>query len=111
MNNQPTHDPARVDAIKGVLCAKCDHLNAPGSTTCEYCRSALFEPCRHCGKTVRRTAHRCEFCGHHTRPKSRRHSRLWRLIFTGWRGISLWQVALLVVAVYTAYRLVLIFTQ
>jgi predicted amidophosphoribosyltransferase len=111
MNDQPVPNRTHADATKGVLCAKCDHLNPGGSTACEYCRSALFEHCRHCGKTVRRTAHRCEFCGHHTRPKARRHSRLWRLAFTGWRRITLWQVALLVVAVYVAYKLVLIFTQ
>jgi predicted amidophosphoribosyltransferase len=111
MNDQPAHDAAPVDTSKGVLCAKCDHLNLSGSVTCEYCHSALFEPCRHCGKTVRRTAHRCEFCGHHTQPKSKRHSRLWRQIFRGGHRITLWQMALWVVAVYCAYRVVVIFSQ
>jgi hypothetical protein len=60
---------------------------------------------------VPRTSDRCEFCGHHTRYKSSGHSRFWRQLFTGGNRITLWQVVLLIVAVYGAYRVVLIFVQ
>lgn len=111
MNDQPAQNAAPNDAGRGVLCPKCDHLNPPASTACEYCRAALYEPCQNCGKTVRRTAYRCEFCGRRLRPKPTRHSRLWRQFFGGARRITLWQVALLVVAVYCAYRLALTLSQ
>lgn len=111
MNNQPAHNVVAADACKGVLCAKCDHLNPPGSTACEYCRAALFEACRNCGRPVRRTAYRCESCSQRTRPRAVRHSQLWRRVFSGSRRITLWQVAALVVAVYGSYRLIMILVQ
>ena len=111
MKDGPAQVSVRSDGGKGVLCAKCDHLNPPGSTMCEYCHAALFGTCRHCGKTVQRTSDRCEFCGHHTRHKSPRHSQFWRQLFTGGNRITLWQVALLIVVVYGAYRVFLILAQ
>ncbi len=59
--NNPA-DAKRKDAA-GVLCAKCDHLNPPGSTECEHCHSALFRDCPKCGKTVQRVFSRCNHCG------------------------------------------------
>jgi hypothetical protein len=47
---------------RGVLCAKCDHLNPRGLEVCETCNSALFETCKRCGKSKARNSSRCLSC-------------------------------------------------
>jgi hypothetical protein len=48
---------------KGVLCAKCEHLNPPGSGTCERCQSHLYVTCIDCGTRNERVRSRCLECG------------------------------------------------
>ncbi len=50
----------------GVLCAKCDHLNPPGSTECDHCHARLFRVCSKCGQSYQDALSRCPHCG--TRP-------------------------------------------
>ena len=74
-NNSPEAPPKRKDP-PGVLCAKCEHLNPPGSTTCESCQASLFRTCPKCGKPYQQAYSRCIHCGnrdHHASP--RRHGR------------------------------------
>lgn len=47
---------------KGVLCAKCDHLNPAGIELCEHCNGHLYIVCRDCGHTNARVLPKCEKC-------------------------------------------------
>lgn len=48
---------------KGILCAKCEHVNVAGSTTCKRCRSHLHIKCNDCGTTNERVYTTCRHCG------------------------------------------------
>jgi hypothetical protein len=61
-NNSPETAPQGGSA-KGVLCAKCEHLNPPGSTSCEFCRAELFRICPKCGQRFQDALSRCSHCG------------------------------------------------
>jgi hypothetical protein len=50
-------------STKGVLCAKCEHVNKPGSTTCSVCRSHLHVKCKDCGAINERVLTTCRSCG------------------------------------------------
>jgi hypothetical protein len=52
-----------VRTAKGVLCAKCEHVNKPGSTTCSVCRSHLHVKCNDCGEVNERVLNTCRHCG------------------------------------------------
>lgn len=58
----------------GVLCAKCDHLNPPGSTECDSCHAELFRVCKVCHKTYQAAYSKCVFCGAKGRRQEPRHS-------------------------------------
>lgn len=46
---EKVREPANVaSAGRGILCAKCEHLNPGGRETCEYCESGLFIDCPKC---------------------------------------------------------------
>ena len=48
---------------RGVLCAKCEHLNAYGTNECSRCGSHLYVSCVDCGHRVERVRSRCDSCG------------------------------------------------
>ena len=48
---------------KGVLCAKCNHLNRPGASKCSRCESHLYVKCNDCGARTERVHSRCQSCG------------------------------------------------
>lgn len=48
---------------RGVLCAKCNHVNPPGRTLCNRCGSHLFITCNDCGHQSERSVTRCRKCG------------------------------------------------
>lgn len=62
--NDPQLEPPPPKARKGVLCAKCEHLNPPGRDVCEYCHAHLHLSCKHCGHRNERARTRCRQCGH-----------------------------------------------
>ena len=67
-----TNDPQSVEPAsvavdraknqRGVLCAKCDHLNYLGQDACEKCGGDLYVECRRCGKRNLRVYTRCQHC-------------------------------------------------
>jgi hypothetical protein len=71
MSDLPSNPDSPV-AERGVLCAKCDHLNPPGSKVCEECGARLFVACHYCGHKNRRVDAACAQCGHHL------HRSVWR---------------------------------
>ena len=59
----PPLEPTQVrPAGRGVLCAKCDHLNPRGLDACETCGAELFETCKRCGAAKPRNSSRCPSC-------------------------------------------------
>jgi hypothetical protein len=48
---------------KGILCAKCSHVNRAGSTKCSRCESHLHIKCNDCGTRNERFHTRCQTCG------------------------------------------------
>ena len=47
---------------RGVLCAKCEHLNPPQSSICNRCGAHLFLTCKACGQSNLRVLTRCTAC-------------------------------------------------
>jgi len=50
-------------SAKGILCAKCEHVNKAGSTTCSRCRAHLHIKCNDCGTVNERALNHCRNCG------------------------------------------------
>ena len=61
--------PAEVNQ-RGVLCARCDHMNPAGADECRRCGAELFRDCPSCGETIQRIYSRCSKC-HHRLPQRR----------------------------------------
>jgi hypothetical protein len=89
---------------RGVLCAKCDHLNPPGCNVCEECDAHLYVTCHSCGHRNRRVDAVCGHCGHHLHRSLGR--RLRKKLFPQNRKIILVEAALLIILVLAAYRLI-----
>jgi hypothetical protein len=48
---------------RGILCAKCEHLNVRGANQCSRCGSHLYISCVNCGHRTERVRTRCDHCG------------------------------------------------
>ena len=61
---QATSDDAAIQNIsgRGILCAKCEHLNPVGLEKCETCQAHLFVFCTYCGTRNGRVLTRCTKC-------------------------------------------------
>jgi len=99
-------------AERGVLCARCDHLNRGGATVCERCKSELFIKCAYCGEMNLRALENCGKCKHHLhRGIFRRHSGSHHHSLRGLRRrvavACFWIVAL--GAIYLLLRLIHLF--
>jgi Double zinc ribbon len=89
---------------QGVLCTKCDHLNAAHLDICERCGSHLYVACPRCGRRHRRVSSRCTDCG------ARLHRSVWRR----WRRwiskrrskITPAHIGLAIVLAYAVYRVI-----
>ena len=89
---------------RGVLCAKCDHLNPPGSKACEECGDHLYVACHYCGHKNRRVDAVCAECGHHLH---RSLWRRWQRKFLGQnRKILIVELILLVIVVVVGFNLI-----
>jgi len=106
-------EPVEVEALKpderGILCARCEHLNDLSATNCAECGARLFVACSRCGELNQRVFTRCRKC----------HKRLHRGLFrhrhrrqhrqSGWRhlkqrlGMTFFQVVLVLVALGLAF--------
>ena len=93
----------------GVPCAKCGHENSRNANVCSGCQAHLWVVCHHCGKRNRRSDNHCVECSH------RLHRSIWRRVskkLTGdRRNISLWQIVLLIVAVWCVYKVIIYFAE
>ncbi len=98
--SRPTKPPGE----KGVLCAKCDHLNPPGSNVCDECGAHLYVSCHSCGQRNRRVDAICSHCGHHLHRSFGR--RLKKKLFPNNRKIRLVEAGLLVILVLVAYKII-----
>lgn len=67
-------------SAKGILCAKCEHVNQAGATTCSVCRAHLHIKCNDCGTVNERVLGTCRNCGRklHRNALQRLASRLSR---------------------------------
>ena len=92
-------------AERGVLCAKCDHLNLPGSKACDECGAHLYVACHYCGHKNRRVDAVCAQCGHHLH---RSLWRRWQRKFLGQNSkILAIEAVLLVVLVVVGFKLII----
>lgn len=61
---------------RGVLCAKCEHLNTWGRNECKRCGSHLYITCSDCGQSNERVRTKCTNCSrrlHHSLMDRVRH--------------------------------------
>lgn len=86
---------------KGVLCAKCNHLNKPGSTKCSVCESHLHIKCNDCGHRNERVYTRCQSCGRRLHKSV--FEKMHRQVFDHRAKITPFQIVLLLVAVAVVY--------
>src|SRR5262245_27946547 len=106
-------DPAKSTqtrgSTEGVPCAKCQHVNPPGSNTCEECKAHLWVVCHHCGHRNRRFDAHCIECA------SRLHrsalKQVSKKLFGSRRNIAAWQIATLIIAVWLVYKLIVFFVE
>jgi len=93
----------------GVVCAKCEHLNAHGRNVCEACGAHLHVVCHNCGHRNARVSLHCVECGHKLhRSLARRLARR----FPGKNGkMSLWQIILLIVCVLVGIGVIIFFDR
>ena len=59
------HDGAEIaeQTDRGVLCAKCEHINPRKLSSCERCSAHLYVTCVDCGHRNERGFTRCKECG------------------------------------------------
>lgn len=100
-NDLPPPPPPRGDtttlinkSAKGVLCAKCNHLNKPRSTKCSVCGSHLHIKCNDCGARNERFYSQCQECGRRLHKPT--VERMQRTVFNQASKITLPQIALLI---------------
>ncbi len=55
---------AKITNGKGLVCAKCNHVNPTGIDRCEACQGHLYIVCRKCKHTNPRMLQRCAHCDH-----------------------------------------------
>ena len=93
-----------------VPCAKCDELNPSDKHVCRVCGAHLYVSCHNCGQINPRVSPRCSQCGQRLH---RSFVRKWqKKFFTKTRGkISPFQIALLVIAVAVAYKIIVMIAE
>jgi hypothetical protein len=95
---------APAQSAKGILCAKCEHLNPSGSNICSLCGGHLYVTCHRCGCRNPRVDSRCQQCGHRLHRSFWKHLR--NKLIPERLKINWFQVVLLIVAVFIVYRLI-----
>jgi ribosomal protein L40E len=90
---------------KGVLCAKCEHLNPPGTNECRFCGAHLYVTCHACGVRNPRVNARCCEC------KRSMHRTFWgkwaRKLTPKKSRYKLWHFILLAIAVFITYKVII----
>jgi hypothetical protein len=109
------HEPTQAEAGKrptgrGILCSKCEHLNEAHSSKCKRCGAHLFITCNSCGKSNPRSHGRCSECDHRLH-KSLVATLKKKFMRGRFRNVSLFHIAILVVAVFFAYQVIIRFAS
>lgn len=102
--NQKSAVKEPVGTSKGVLCAKCEHLNPPGTSECTFCGAHLYVTCHACGARNSRVNARCSEC----------HKSMHRSLWKKWSRklapkksrYKVWHFVLLSIAVFITYKLI-----
>jgi hypothetical protein len=94
---------------RGVLCAKCEHLNPAGLNTCEFCRAHLHVVCSFCGHQTARVQSRCSKCNHRLHRSIL--GRVWRAAFGRQLRLSILEAALLVLAILAGLWLIVFLAE
>jgi hypothetical protein len=89
----------------GVLCAKCEHVNAHGRNVCESCGAHLHVVCHSCGHRNERARTLCSECGHKLHRSWGRRAN--RLVFGKDKRVI--QVILLILAILIGAALIVFF--
>ena len=72
--NQPS-PPTRPVAKRGLLCPKCEKVNAADAETCIECGADLYTNCPQCDQRTPAATPRCTQCGRMMYRRDRRHRR------------------------------------
>lgn len=99
---EQTSDPSRKG--RGVLCAKCEHLNAPGRGTCSRCGGHLYVSCHDCGARNERIRSRCTSCGR--RMHRSFMEKYFRRVSKNTRHVTPLQVVLFIVALGIVFAVI-----
>lgn len=87
-----------------IVCGKCGHENKPHTSSCADCGAHLHIVCHQCGHRNLRSAAACVECG------KRLHRSFWqkwsKRLFRRQADAAPLQIALLIVAVYFGYKLI-----
>jgi hypothetical protein len=94
---------------RGVLCAKCEHLNPPGLSTCEFCNAHLHLLCSYCRQRNARVQSCCSQCGRSLHRSF--WSRGWQALFGRERKMHLVQAILLALAILAGLALIIFFSE
>lgn len=109
MGRDSSQSSRAVRLTKPVICAKCRHENPPGSNTCGKCQAHLWVVCHHCGQRNCRADSQCAECGGRLHRSALK--RVSKRLFGDRQKVSAWQIGLLVVAVWFAYRMIIYFSS
>jgi hypothetical protein len=103
--NKSSEEAKKGENSRPLICAKCEHPNPKGRNTCSECGAHLHIVCHFCGHRNERIASHCVECG------KRLHRTLWRRLekrlFRGGSKLTVWQIVMLVIAVYIAYKVII----
>ena len=103
--SNPAGSPAEAEKDRGILCAKCEHLNPANTSACTYCGSHLFVTCTHCGHRNQRAYSRCAKC---KRRLHRSFVRKWyKKMFRGQAKAKPLHFVLLAIVVFVAYKIII----
>jgi hypothetical protein len=94
---------------RGVLCAKCEHLNAWGRNECKRCGAHLYITCTDCGQRNERVRTRCANC-----TRRLHHSifdRIGRRISKGAMQFTGLQVVIFCIGVAFALAVIIVLSQ
>jgi hypothetical protein len=94
---------------RGVLCAKCEHLNAWGRSECTICGATLYMACSHCSHLNERVRTRCTNCQdplHHSWLENAR-----RRVSGGALKLSRVQVVVFCIGVALAFVLIFLLSR
>ncbi len=102
--NDPAGAPPKPANERGILCAKCEHLNPGDTNVCSYCGAHLFVTCHHCGHRNQRAYSRCAHC---RRRLHRSLIRKWyKWMFRGQAKAKPLHFVLMIIVVFIAYKII-----